>query len=292
MKKVVVWIVAFALPPVLLIAVWLIARAVYPEELREVWTSVSALGFSVVGLASYYFKGAKLFYNWLLDVFYYDLSILQNKKDLEKQKINVFWVDDEFVSKNKVDDEFVSENKDLDAALIVLRRIYNSVVATPSVPANDALLNNYHILIFDVDGVSQEGNRYDALGIATSLYHENPYRVFLICSGRYSCPPALLDVCRGKFIRKGENIPNNVQSYGGILSKPKIFWVEKVEPYLRGRGLDDKSIEEIKRAYIKDWKMSYASRNVMLHQLNLYALSQKDKYRDLNLLDLCKYVLL
>ena len=282
MKKTFIWIVAFALPPVLLIAVWLIARAVYPEELKVAWASVSALGVSVVGLASYYFKGAKLFYNWLLDKFYYDLTILPNKKDLEKQKINVFWVDD----------EFVSENEDLGAARDVLSGIYNSVVATPSVPADDALLNSYHILIFDVDGVSQEGNKYDALGIATSLYNENPYRVFLICSGRYSCPLALLDVCRGKFIRKGENIPNNVQYYGGILSKPKDFWEEKVEPYLRRKGLDDKSVEAIKIAYIKDWKMSYASRNVMLHQLNLYALSQKDKYRDLNLLDLCKYVLL
>ena len=282
MKKTFIWISAYLLPPVLLGMVWLVTRVLYAEELKVAWASVSALGVSVVGLASYYFKGAKLFYNWLLDKFYYDLTILPNKKDLEKQKINVFWVDD----------EFVSENEDLGAARDVLRGIYNSVVATPSVPADDALLNSYHILIFDVDGVSQEGNRYDALGIATSLYNENPYRVFLICSGRYSCPLALLDVCRGKFIRKGENIPNNVQYYGGILSKPKDFWEEKVEPYLRRKGLDDKSVEAIKIAYIKDWKMSYASRNVMLHQLNLYALSQKDKYRDLNLLDLCKYVLL
>ena len=282
MKKTFIWIVAFALPPIFLIAVWLIARAVYAEELKVAWASASALGFSVVGLASYYFKRAKLFHNWLLDKFYYDLSILQNKTNLESQKINVFWVDN----------DFANENEDLDSAKSVLSGIYHSVTAVPSVPANDALLNNYHILIFDVDGVSQEGNRYDALGIATSLYNENPYRVFLICSGAWSCPPALLDVCRGKFIRKGENIPNNVQSYGGILSKPKIFWVEKVEPYLRSRGLDDKSVEAIKIAYIKDWKMSYASRNVMLHQLNLYALSQRDKYRDLNLLDLCEYVLL
>ena len=157
MKKTFIWISAYILPPILLGVVWLVTRVLYAEELKDAWASISALGFSVVGLVSYYFKGAKLFYNWLLDKFYYDLSILPNKNDLESQKINVFWVDN----------DFANENEDLDSAKSVLSGIYHSVVATPSVPANDAELNNYHILIFDVDGVSQEGNRYDALGIAT-----------------------------------------------------------------------------------------------------------------------------
>ena len=169
MKKTFIWISAYILPPILLGVVWLIVHALYPEWLEETWTAfLVATGVTGGSLVTYYLKGAKLFYNWLLDVFYYDLSILQNKKDLESQKINVFWVDN----------DFANENEDLDSAKSVLSGIYHSVAAVSSVPANDAELSNYHILIFDVDGVSQEGNRYDALGIATSLYNENPYRVF------------------------------------------------------------------------------------------------------------------
>lgn len=309
MKKTFIWISVYILPPILLGVVWLIVHALYPEWLEETWAAfLVATGVTGGSLASYYYKRAKLIYNWLLDKFYYDLSILPNKKGLESAKIKVFWVDDEFMSTEEALDAarvvlskngtlhaaqvVLSENGDLDAARRVLSGIYNSVVVTPSVPANDAELNNYHILIFDVDGVSQEGNRYDALGIATSLYNENPYRVFLICSGRYSCPLALLDVCRGKFIRKGENITNNVQYYGGILSKPKAFWEEKVEPYLRRKGLDDKSVEEIKIAYIKDWKKKCEDPDVEVKTLKMYALLKKEKYRDINLLDLCNFVLL
>lgn len=244
-----------------------------------------------------YFTFLKKFYNCLINKYYIGWDILKRKNyDKLKEKLEVFWVDD--------------EHKELGNLKEGLKKIFKrkNVEIKYKIPPNLDSLKDYHILILDVQGVRYTtsksisdkdlSNKEDLKEIVSYVYSQNPFGLICILSSGSVDQEVLLDN-KIKYLNKRElGVLDFIEEEIKNMSKPKWFWENKVKPYLETKLKQDsnndkiKKIKKIEKAYIKDWHLCVNNQSGIEHKKEDLELYELDKEYDLNLFNLCNYIIL
>ena len=281
-KKLLFSVIASLLPFVLVGTIVGGLYLFYPILFNRILTLCTTIGLSGVAILTIILTFSRKLKNWLLDRWYYDFSMLNSKIKNDPnwaKKVKIFWVDDEFKNKKS---NITKLAKNLEKSYNV--RIFSSI------PINDSDIDEYHILIFDIEDVKQGAdNQYNAREIVSRLINKNPYRVFVFCTAAFMDDYFLKNV-RAMYVQKGHSVSTTIQHAVNILSDAQLFWDKCIEPYLRLNINNIKSIRKIKMAYIKDWKTLSMSRNIAQSQSNLQTLCQKKEFENLKLEELCKII--
>jgi len=239
--------------------------------------------------------------NVLYDRFYWDFKRLQCKQQLDKFKLKIFWVDDIWKDDEiaKIDHQDNRQYSDLKSIKEGLSNLAANIKTSSCIQSDDEELNSYHMLIFDIGGVYQNGNQYMALSILANQYAKNPFRIFIILTGQQSISDDLIKPFGFHRYNKGSNIINSLKADVKNYLDPKWLWKHKIEPVLNEYQIGKKKINKIKCLFIKDWyTITHASiaNPIEKESLLLWQLAKQERENDKELSDhlcnICNFIIL